>query len=121
MRLKRAPTLLSQNLTLKNVCLAQVRKKAEANPGLVPYEFVLPVRNKRDTLAIVGSWSDYKERHRMRKQDDLCRVTLLLPPGKFDFQVYRNGQLASQKRHTLRSDRFARSSAFPSPGGGLLI
>jgi hypothetical protein len=41
----------------------------------------------------------------MHKQDDLCRVTLLLPPGKFDFQVYRNGKLASQKSHSLRSVR----------------
>ena len=36
-----------------------------------------------------------------RRGQNFC-VTLLLPPGKFDFQVYRNGLPASKTMHTLR-------------------
>jgi hypothetical protein len=61
--------------------------------------------SKRETrsLEIIGSWSDFKDRHTLVKKDDTFSATLLLPPGKLEYQVYRNGQLASEKKYTLRS------------------
>lgn len=67
-------------------------------------QFAAPSQgSKIRSLEIIGSWSGFKDRHELVKKDDTFSATLLLPPGKFEYQVYRNGQLASEKKYTLRS------------------
>jgi hypothetical protein len=46
----------------------------------------------------------------MRKQGDNYCVTLLLPPEKFEFKVYRNGQVT---QHTTLSLDLSRSLIEP--------
>lgn len=94
---------------------SEVQRKVLENPGLVPYEFVLPSSDKSTrSLEIAGSWSNFQDKHRLKKQDDAFCVTLLLPPGKFNFQVYKNGELASQKNNSLRAGASGLMDSLPS-------